>query len=58
MQTLVISHYLDLEDFVSELIRIEEVVEIWENEHPGYSAEIISRIDCLDYTITVKCKRP
>jgi hypothetical protein len=62
MKELIISHYINLDEFVDDLIRLEELIDQWEHAHPGYYGEIVSEITedkkLCRYKITVLCKRP
>ena len=59
MRELVVARYLIFEDFVSDLVRLEKVIEKWKEEHPGYDADTVAEIDEVDiYSITVLCKSP
>jgi len=63
MKELIIATYTNLETFVEDMLRLEEVIEKWEGDHPGYHAEIVSEIleeeiEDEQYRITVLCRRP
>jgi hypothetical protein len=59
MHRLVSQTYFDIEEFILDLIRFDELIEKWEENHPGYEADTIAEIDGGEfYTITIICRRP
>ena len=60
MEKICSACYISLESFVKDIIRFEEIIEIWEIEHPGYKADILTQVSgSYMYKISVViCKRP
>lgn len=57
-QLLTSSYIGELDKFVADLIRYEEIIERWELSHPEYNATVESDIDDGEfYTIRVICRK-